>query len=81
MQLYGFLTRDELRVFRLLIGVSGIGPKGGLGILSELGHDDLSFAVASNDVKAIQAPPGLGKQTAEKLRRRHGENPRVHIRG
>ena len=37
MQLYGFLTRDELRVFRLLIGVSGIGPKGGLGILSALG--------------------------------------------
>ena len=53
MQLYGFLTRDELRVFRLLIGVSGIGPKGGLGILSALGPDDLRFAVASNDVKAI----------------------------
>ena len=54
MQLYGFLTRDELRVFRLLIGVSGIGPKGGLGILSALGPDDLRFAVASNDVKAVQ---------------------------
>ena len=67
MQLYGFLTRDELRVFRLLIGVSGIGPKGGLGILSVLGPDDLRFAVASNDVKAIQAAPGIGKKTAEKL--------------
>ena len=67
MQLYGFLTRDELRVFRLLIGVSGIGPKGGLGILSALGPDDLRFAVASNDVKAIQAAPGIGKKTAEKL--------------
>ena len=67
MQLYGFLTRDELRVFRLLIGVSGIGPKGGLGILSALGPDDLRFAVASNDVKAIQAAPGIGKRTAEKL--------------
>ena len=64
MQLYGFLTRDELR---LLIGVSGIGPKGGLGILSALGPDDLRFAVASNDVKAIQAAPGIGKKTAEKL--------------
>ena len=64
MQLYGFLTRDELRVFRLLIGVSGIGPKGGLGILSA---DDLRFAVASNDVKAIQTAPGIGKKTAEKL--------------
>ena len=62
MQLYGFLTRDELRVFRLLIG-----PKGGLGILSALGPDDLRFAVASNDVKAIQAAPGIGKKTAEKL--------------
>ena len=68
MQLYGFLTRDELRVFRLLIGVSGIGPKGGLGILSALGPDDLRFAVASNDVKAIQAAPGIGKKTADKLK-------------
>lgn len=65
MQLYGFLTRDELRVFRLLIGVSGIGPKGGLGILSALGPDDLRFAVASNDVKAIQAAPGIGKDGGE----------------
>lgn len=67
MQLYGFLTRDELKVFKLLIGVSGIGPKGGLGILSALGPDDLRFAVASGDVKAIQAAPGIGKKTAEKL--------------
>lgn len=67
MQLYGFLTRDELQVFKLLIGVSGIGPKGGLGVLSALGPDDLRFAVASNDVKAIQAAPGIGKKTAEKV--------------
>lgn len=67
MQLYGFITRDELQVFKLLIGVSGIGPKGGLGVLSALGPDDLRFAVASNDVKAIQAAPGIGKKTAEKL--------------
>lgn len=67
MQLYGFLSADELRVFKLLIGVSGIGPKGGLGILSALTPDDLRFAVASNDVKAIQAAPGIGKKTAEKL--------------
>lgn len=67
MQLFGFLTRDGLEVFRLIIGVSGIGPKGGLGILSALEPDDLRFAVASNDVKAIQAAPGIGKKTAEKL--------------
>lgn len=67
MQLYGFLTKDELQVFRLVIGVSGIGPKGGLGILSQLTPDDLRFAVASKDVKAISAAPGIGKKTAEKL--------------
>lgn len=67
MQLYGFVTRDELKVFKLIIGVSGIGPKGGLGILSTLSPDALRFAVASNDVKAISAAPGIGKKTAEKL--------------
>lgn len=67
MQLYGFLTKDELHVFRLIIGVSGIGPKGGLGILSQLTPDDLRFAIASKDVKAISAAPGIGKKTAEKL--------------
>lgn len=67
MQLFGFLTRDDLEVFRLLIGVSGIGPKGGLGILSQLSADDLRFAVLAGDVKAISAAPGIGKKTAEKL--------------
>ena len=67
MQLYGFLTKDELRIFKLLIAVNGIGPKGGLGILSYLTPDDLRFAVMANDVKAISAAPGIGKKTAEKL--------------
>ena len=67
MLLFGFLTKDELKIYKLLLGVSGIGPKGGLGILSAPGPDDLRFAVASNDVKAIQAAPGIGKKTAEKL--------------
>lgn len=67
MQLFGFLTKDDLDIFKLLIGVNGIGPKGGLGILSALSPDDLRFAVISNDVKAIQAAPGIGKKTAEKL--------------
>jgi len=67
MQLYGFLSRDALRVFKLVIGVNGIGPKGGLGILSQLTPDDLRFAVMSKDVKAISAAPGIGKKTAEKL--------------
>lgn len=67
MQLFGFLTRDDLSVFKLVIGVSGIGPKGGLNILSQLSPDDLRFAVMAGDVKAISAAPGIGKKTAEKL--------------
>lgn len=67
LQLFGFLTREDLEVFRLLIGVSGIGPKGGLNILSCLSPDELRFAVLSGDAKAISAAPGIGKKTAEKL--------------
>lgn len=67
MQLFGFLTRDDLKVFQLVIGVSGIGPKGGLSILSQLSPDDLRFAVMTGDAKAISAAPGIGKKTAEKL--------------
>lgn len=67
MQLFGFLTRDALAVFKLLITVNGIGPKGALGILTALTPDDLRYAVVSNDIKAICAAPGIGKKTAEKL--------------
>ncbi len=67
MQLFGFLTRDDLKVFKLVIGVSGIGPKGGLSILSKLSSDELRFAVMAGDAKAISSAPGIGKKTAEKL--------------
>ena len=67
MQLFGFLTRDDLEIFRLVIGVSGIGPKGGLNILSSMSPDELRFAIMSGDAKAISAAPGIGKKTAEKL--------------
>lgn len=67
IQLFGFLTRDDVMLFKMLIGVSGIGPKGGLSILSCLSADDLRFAVLSGDAKAISAAPGIGKKTAEKL--------------
>ncbi len=67
MQLFGFLTKEDLNVFRLLIGVNGIGPKAGLNILSCLSPDELRFAVLSGDSKAISATPGIGKKTAEKL--------------
>ena len=67
MQLFGFLTRDDMEVFKLIISVSGIGPKGGLSILSQLSADELRFAVFSGDARAISAAPGIGKKTAEKL--------------
>lgn len=67
IQLFGFLTRDDLNVFRLLINVSGIGPKGALGILSTITPDDLRFAVLSDDVKKITGAPGIGAKTAQKL--------------
>ena len=67
MQLFGFLTRDGLEVFRLIIGVSGIGPKGGLNILNQMTPNDLRVAVLAGDVKAISKAQGIGKKTAEKL--------------
>ena len=64
LQLYGFLTRDELSMFRLLITVSGIGPKGALGILSVMDADALRFAILA---KSISKAPGIGAKTASKL--------------
>ena len=67
MILYGFLTKDDLELFKLLITVSGIGPKGGLAILSTLEADDLRFAVLSGDAKAIAKAPGIGAKTAQRV--------------
>ena len=67
MQLYGFLSMDDLQVFRLLLGVNGIGPKAAMGILSGITADELRFAVLSDDVKTISKAPGIGKKTAQKL--------------
>ena len=67
MQLFGFLTRDDLEVFKLLITVNGIGPKGGLAVLSTISIDDLRVAVISEDAKAISKAPGIGAKTAQKV--------------
>ena len=67
LQLFGFLTRDDLNTFKLLLGVNGIGPKAALGILSGLTADELRFAVLADDVKTISRAPGIGKKTAQKL--------------
>ena len=67
MILYGFLTKDDLELVKLLISVSGIGPKGGLAILSTLEADDLRFAILSGDAKAISKAPGVGGKTAQRV--------------
>lgn len=65
--LYGFLTREDVGIFKMLIGVSGIGPKGALAILSVLSTDDLRFAILSDDAKAIAKAPGVGAKTAQRV--------------
>lgn len=65
--LYGFLTRDDLEIFKKLITVNGIGPKGGLAILSVMSADELRFAIAAGDAKAISKAPGVGAKTAERV--------------
>ena len=67
MQIFGFLSKDELEVFKLLLNVNGIGPKGALGILSAISTDDLRFAVLADDVNLIKSCPGVGAKTAQKL--------------
>ena len=67
MQLYGFLSRDDLEMFRLLLNVNGIGPKAAMGVLAAITADELRFAVLSDDVKTISQAPGIGKKTAQKL--------------
>lgn len=67
MQLYGFLRKDDLHVFQLLLGVNGIGPKAALGMLSALSANDIRFAVLAGDAKAIAKAPGIGPKTAQKL--------------
>ena len=65
--LFGFLSRDELNLFKLLITVNGIGPKGGLAILSVMTPDDLRFAILAGDSKSLSKAPGIGKKTAERI--------------
>lgn len=67
LQLYGFLTKDQMEMFKMLITVNGIGPKGGLGILSVMDVDALRLAILSDDAKSIAKSPGIGPKTASKL--------------
>lgn len=65
--LFGFLSRDELSLFKLLITVNGIGPKGGLSVLSVMSPDDLRFAIIAGDSASIAKTPGIGKKIAERI--------------
>ena len=65
--LFGFLSEEALQIFKLLITVNGIGPKGAIGILSGISLDDLRFAVLAEDTKTIAKIPGIGPKTAGKL--------------
>ena len=67
ISLSGFRTKDELDVFRLLLGVSGVGPKGAIGILSVLSANELRIAVHAQDAKAIARAPGIGAKTAQRV--------------
>ena len=67
MSLFGFLHRDELEIFKLLIKVSGIGPRGAQAILSVMSVSDLRFAILTGDAKAISRAPGVGGKTAQKV--------------
>lgn len=67
LQLYGFMTAEDRNLFKKLISVNGIGPKGGLAILSVLSPEELILAIFNGDDTAISKAPGVGKKTAQKL--------------
>ncbi len=67
MQLYGFATEAERELFRLLLSVSGIGPKMAQGILSGLSTDELKNAIGAGNVALLTSIPGVGKKTAERM--------------
>lgn len=67
VSLYGFMSRQDMEMFRQLIGVNGVGPKSALGILSALKPDVLRLAVISGDVKVISKAPGVGNKTAQRI--------------
>ena len=65
--LYGFLSKDDIKLFKLLISVSGIGPKNALGILSSMDGDTFRMSILSQDTKSLSKSPGIGVKTANRL--------------
>ena len=67
MDLYGFISQEQLSMFELLISVSGVGPKAALGILSTISASAFALAVVASDAKTITKAPGIGKKLAERI--------------
>ena len=67
MELYGFYSENELNCFRMLIGVSGVGPKAALSVLSAATPQNLALSIVTGDEKALTAAPGIGKKIAQRI--------------
>lgn len=67
LQLFGFATEEERELFKLLISVSGIGPRSAQGILSGCAAQDFKRAIINQDMQTLTSAPGVGKKTAERL--------------
>ena len=67
MELFGFATREEKRLFEMLLGVGGVGPKAALSLLSTVPPDQLTLAVMTGNEKALTAAPGVGKKMAQRV--------------
>ena len=67
VSLYGFISREEKKIFLKLISVSGVGPKMGIAVLSSMSVSDLTLKIATGDVKGLSTVKGLGKKTAERI--------------
>ena len=66
-ELYGFATQNELNSFKMLLGVSGVGPKAALAILSATTPESLAMAIVTEDAKTLTAAPGIGKKIAQRI--------------
>ena len=67
ISLYGFATKEELKMFELLIGVSGVGAKSAISMLSAISPSDFAVAIISNNVDALKKVPGIGAKTAQRI--------------
>ena len=67
MRLFGFLSNSELELFKKLITVSGLGPKGAMGIISKVDIESLCIAIATEDLASLKSVPGIGPKMAQKI--------------